>query len=439
MNEKENESLDTKTETPEDNQSNTTQYHIYDYFKKHSSAFFTITSTFIAIISLVLNFSAFISINSYLIYFKVDSLIYKSSTSFLYLMAIVLIFSTIMILFQGFLSKTFENYSPYKRLLFLCKYYLKKMKNDLDQGKKVRATLQKSLNKIPDILSKNEKKQELQKQLEYLNASAEEIENNIKLMRKDVRKCCIKYYILISLSCIVAWFVLSVVSTLMLSVSLYEWNKILPSAMIFSAVYVLIIALEYWFLSCVLRLNKKKIISDAEQDDEIMLSMYRDLPEFPINLLFDGNFKSFFSDSNCKKFVATMIGCLAIVVFTSSWAGSKTAKTQKEFFVVNSDGQAYVLIYNNGECAILEKAEIIGDDIIIDTTHQKIISLIDIDMYRYEFNHVEIIRTKRNNVISSIESTEGTDNTESTENTEITETLDKYETVETEDILEVNK
>ena len=56
MHETDNEILQIEVKTEEDEK---TQYHIYEYFKQHSSAFWAAASAFIAAISIVLNFAAF--------------------------------------------------------------------------------------------------------------------------------------------------------------------------------------------------------------------------------------------------------------------------------------------------------------------------------------------------------------------------------------------
>ena len=57
------------------------QHDVYDYFKEHPSVFFAATSAFIATISIILNFTVFLRTNSYLIYFQVDNVVYKSTFS----------------------------------------------------------------------------------------------------------------------------------------------------------------------------------------------------------------------------------------------------------------------------------------------------------------------------------------------------------------------
>jgi hypothetical protein len=270
--------------------------------------------------------------------------------------------------------------------------------------------------------------------LTRLSESAKEIESEYKSIKKVVRKWRIVYYILLVLSCILVWSVLSIASILLLSIASYEWDNIISSAMIFSVLFVLIGALENWFFSCVLRVNRKKIKADANLDKKEVLPLYSDLPEFPISSILDGNFKSFLSDSNCKRFIATIMLCLTLVVMASSWSGVQSAKTQKAFFVLDDNDQTYVLIYNNGESAILEKAEINGNNIIIDTTHQKIVSSIGLDMEKYEYESVEIVRTRKDSTADKIETAETNDVPETSETDETVEDAETTEPFDTTDI-----
>lgn len=434
MNENENEILEGKAEpTNKEKLSNISQYHAYEYFKHHSSAFFAIASAVVAIISLVLNFAAFLSTNSYLMYFRVDNVAYRASIQFIYLFAISLIFFAVIILFQGFLSKTFDVYLPYKKKLLLYKYYFKKNKKDIEYGKKMRTAIRENLIETSDSIA-DDKKTQTEKNLTWLSESAKKIESEYKSIKKDVRKWRIAYYILLVLSCILVWGVLSIASILLLSIASYEWDNIISSAMIFSVLFVLIGALENWFLSCVLRVNRKKIKADANLDKKEVLPLYSDLPEFPISSILDGNFKSFLSDSNCKRFIATIMLCLTLVVMVSSWSGVQSAKTQKAFFVLDDNDQTYVLIYNNGESAILEKAEINGNNIIIDTTHQKIVSSIGLDMKKYEYESVEIVRTRKDSTADKIETAETNDVPETSETDETVEDAETTEPFDTTDI-----
>lgn len=432
MNENENEMLEVKT-TDKENQSNISQYRVYNYFKQHPSTFFATISAFIAIISIILTFSAFLSTNSYLMYFNVDNVTYKASNQFVYLTAIALIFFTVIILFQVFLSKTFNIYLPHKRKLLLYKYCFKNIKKDIKYNEKIRSSIQKSLNETFSDTTDNEKEKN-EKELNLLCECAKKIKSKYKKARKNVLKMRIIYYIQLGLSCLLAGGVLSIVSILLLSIASYEWKNIISSAMVFSVVFILINVLENWFLSCVLGLNRKKIKADAKLDEEDIFSSYNDDSEFPIDSILNGNFKSFLSDSNCKRFIVTIIFCLILIVITFSWTGVQSAKTQKAFFVLDDNDQTYVLIYNNGESAILEKAEINGNNIIIDTTHQKIVSSIGLDMEKYEYESVEIVRTRKDSTADKIETAETNDVPETSETDETVEDAETTEPFDTTDI-----
>jgi len=368
------------------------QHDVYDYFKEHPSVFFAATSAFIATISIILNFTVFLRTNSYLIYFQVDNVVYKSSTPLVYSVAITLLFSTVLMLFQGFLSKTFENYLPYKRKFLLHKYSFKEIKKDIKRGNKLRKSIKKNMLCSHETASKNDTTVQVHKDLEWLNQDAKRIHHEYRSLIKTARKCKIVYHMLIGLSCFIAWLALVVVLTLVLSISLFEWDSITLAAMVFSAVIVVIIAVIYWFFLCILRLNKKKIQADMKIELKDRLSLYDDLPDIPISSLLGGRIKDVFTDKNVKNFISTVAICLTVLIFVSTRSGSQSASTQKDFFVVYIDEQAYVLIYNNGENAVFEKVDIYDHTLVIDTTYQKIMPLNNIDMTKQRFDNVEVLR-----------------------------------------------
>lgn len=376
----------------EESSADVSRYKIYDYLKEYPSIFFAATSAFIAMISIILNFTVFLRTNSYLMYFQVDNVLYKSSTPLVYSVAITLLFSTVLMLFQGFLSKTFENYLPYKRKFLLYKYSFKEIRNGIKYGSKLRKSIKKNILCSNETALKNNNMDQTHIDLEWLNQDAKRIQHEYKSVIKTARKCRMVYHMLIGLSCLIAWLALVVVLALVLSISLCEWDSITSAAMVFSAVIVVLIAVIYWFFLCVLRLNKKKIKEDMKIELKDRLSLYNDLPDIPISSLFGGRIKDVFTDKNVKNFISTVSICLTVLIFVSTRSGSQSASSQKDFFVVDIDEQVYVLIYNNGENAVFEKVDIYDHTLVVDTTYQKIMPLNNIDMTRQRFDNVEVLR-----------------------------------------------
>ncbi len=293
---------------------------------------------------------------------------------------------------KGEKSKPFENYLPYKRKFLLHKYSFKEIKKDIKRGNKLRKSIKKNMLCSHETASKNDTTVRAHKNIEWLNQDAKRIQREYKSLIKTARKCKIVYHMLIGLSCFIAWLALVVVLTLVLSISLFEWDSITLAAMVFSAVIVVLIAVIYWFFLCVLRLNKKKIQADMKIELKDRLSLYDDLPDIPISSLLGGRIKDVFTDKNVKNFISTVVICLTVLIFVSTRSGSQSASTQKDFFVVYFDEQAYVLIYNNGENAVLEKADICDHTLVIDTTYQKILPLNNIDMTKQRFDNVIVLR-----------------------------------------------
>ena len=394
MDNKIKEVIDVETKTlNSSNKNNDVTYRIFDYFKEHPSLFITTISTFVAIISVALNLIAYLGDNSYLKYFNVSVNIYKQSVGFIYFLAIALVFFIVIIVFNRFIYKTFENYSPYKRVFLLYKYLLKNIKIEKKKFKKMNRKIEASLF---DLSKKYLNKSESRSLKKDLRKEFNEIENeNVKTKKRDALKLRIFYYLIISLSCSFAWFVLAIVYALMLSFATFDWAEAAKSAIVVSTIYVLISSIEYWLLTCVLGINRKEIKTCAQPGNvNGFLEKYYYPDKFPINEFFDGNFRSIFNDSNLKRLVSATVLSLSFLMFLAPYSNLKGASSQKDFFVVDIEKQTYVVIYNNGENAILEKAEIIENCIIIDTNHQKMISSQNVDMRKYIFENVDLIRTE---------------------------------------------
>lgn len=393
MSEKDNKSsiVETHFESA-DEQSSDNQYRIFDYFKEHPSSFITAASVFVAVISVFLNLAAFLSFNSYLNYFNIDNIVYKQSTKFVYFFAIALAFSTIIILFQSFIAQTFESYLPHKKEFLFYKYRLKSINETQRENNRWRKKARNSLTEYLKTSPEDDTTQQVKEDLNSSAEKAEQIKRDYISVKKALRKSRMKYHILIGISCLLTSFVLCIVCTLMLLFASYNWKETALSSIIVSTVYVFVCSVENWFLICVIQIKRKEIKADAQRDEKSRLSKYNDFDKFPIISLFEGDFRYIFNDSNCKKIVISVVLCLLVLIFISAWSGFKSASNQKDFFIVNIENQLYAMIYNNGENMVFEKAEIIDDTITIDSNHQKIISSTNIDMKKYVFNKVDLIR-----------------------------------------------
>lgn len=409
MSEKSNEvSVVEENALSSDTENNVITHNLYDYFKEHPSLFITFTSGAVAVISVALKLIAFLGDNSYLSYFNVNMNIYKQSIGFIYFFAIALAFFVVVMVFQSFISKTFENYLPYKRIFLLYKYSLKKIKNEKNKLRKENKQFKYNLFKL--INDKFEKK-ESKRIKKDLSKKFKNLENNCSEIKREIQKYRLFLCLIIGMSCIFAWIVLVVIYSIMLSFATFDWNVTLKSVVTSSTVYVLIYSLGSWLSICVIGINRKEI-KRYTQSDKIseFAQKYHCSEAFPIREIFDGNMRSVFNDSNLRRLVSAIIISLVVLIFLSAYAGTKSAANQKDFFVVNVENQTYVMIYNNGENMIIEKAEITDNGIVIDTNHQRMISSQNIDMKKYVFEKVDVIRTEHSF------SNESTNNIETTKN-----------------------
>lgn len=365
---------------------------IYDYFKAHPSLFVTIISAFVAGISVFLNLIAFLNANAYLKYFNIESNIYKQSTKFVYCMAIALAFLTIVLLFQSFISKTFYAYLPYKKRFLLTKYTLERLNKRQKLLIKDRKQIEKRLSKISNTNKSQEIVQQLEEGLRSIKEEDKEIKKENKSIFKSIRRLRIICSLIVGVSCFLTWVILCLICTLLLSITTYDWEQALQLAMILSLTYVGTCTVENWLFICAIPFKRKEIKQDVKLDNKSRASKYNNFQTFPIKSIIDGNIRDIFNDSNCKRIALTIILCLFVLLFVSIYSGSQSALNQNEFFIVEVENQQYAIIYDNGENSIIEKAEVLETNLIIDSNHQKFISSKNIDKFRCVFEKVEIIR-----------------------------------------------
>lgn len=382
----------TKTETINSGQNNIKdKYRIYNYFREHPSFFIAFVSAIVAVMSVVLNYIGFLNNNAYLSYFDVGAINKQTSPQFLYFIVFAIAFSVCLLLFQSFISRTFEAYVPYKQRYLLHKYRLssirKKNKNNEHRIKK--------LERRANAIKLNEKNSvqvtEVKNTLKDCSDTGRKIAEEYKRIKKDIRKQRIRYHVLLSISCFVTWFILALMCVLMFQTVFYElYSNILISTLL-SAVYVLTTAIGNWFLYCVVRMNKKQIKKDARMAKGERFLSYEDFPEIPLETVLYGNIRCVLIDSNCKRGLFAILYVLVIFIIAAPIIGVKSAERKEAFFVVEENNSAYAVIYNDENTLILEKAEISNNDITIYTTEQMIMDAKGILMKKYNFDNVDLI------------------------------------------------
>ena len=345
-------------------------YKIYNYFKRHPSFLVAVLSAAVAMVSLILNYVSFLYINTYLAYFDISVDVQINSPKFLYFVAITALFCASLLLFQSFISRTFEAYMPYERRFLLYWCYMWSIRKEIKLNKRLIKKATKRANTINVSEDNRSELEAIKLDLRNLQRKNEEITQDYISIKNDIRKQRIKYIIIISISCFVAWMIITVVCFLMFLNSLTEWHLIIPTSMAISLLFVLCIALENWFLYCLLRINFKQIKIDSNSSMEEQKLSYDNFPKMPLEILFFGRIKDVFSDAACRSAVLAMISLLIVLIPTTVYAGKTNAEKQKEFFVVQENDAVYAVIYNNGTMMILEKAEFSDNSITIDTTEQ---------------------------------------------------------------------
>ena len=415
------------------------EYSIYDYLKEHPSIFFAFFSAVVAAISVMLNFLVYLATTGYLSYFEVQTNVHIVSANFLYFFAIGLAFYIVQSLSQRFISSTFEAYRPYKQRFMLHKYALKNIKEEWKYGRNIRKQLYIELKKVNITDDNRDEISSIEQSHSQIKEKEHQIFADYCDVKRDIRKQRLFYYSLIGISCLFSWLAMFFVFYMLLSVSATSLNPSILFCSLLTLVYVFLFALENWFLSCVLHINRKQIKKDAIADKENRVLSYDDFPPTPLETIVLGNIRSTLSNSNITRCLGTILLSIILLSFVSSWGAHKSAENQKEFFVVNEGDIVYAVIYNDGQKMVLEKAEITENQLIINTTEQKIIDAIGIPTKKYTFENVFLNRIEVVNHNDSSDEKRDNSNYKSDENTigernnsDIRESL--YHNIETQNV-----
>lgn len=364
------------------------EYKVFNYCKEHPSLLVAVLPIFFALISVILKFCSFLTTKSYVSYFGVDELVPKTTQSFIYLFAIAIIFYVVTIVFQGFISKTFEAYTPYKKRFLLYRYSLRKNKKELKRNKKILKIAKRKVKK----LKKNKKAQEELKDIEEKIKTVEEklvsTSSELKQLEKSVLANRIIYVLIVGMSCLFAGVILFVALYTLLSLGGLAGGNLLIRSGVIVGTYILTYSSINWFTLNVFKIKRKNIKKDAEE--KAGFSTYSDFPSMPLERIIKGDIKQWFSDNNCKKILATTLLCFVVFVFASPLSGTKTAEQKTDYFIVCNDNETYAVVYIDDDMLILEKATIMEKRIEIDTTNRMVIEPNGISMQKYSFEEVKV-------------------------------------------------
>lgn len=363
------------------------EYIVFDYFKDHPSLLVAVLPMFFALVSVILKFCGFLAIKSYVSYFGIEEQVPKTTQNFIYLFAIAIVYFIVIIMFQGFINKTFETYLPYKKLFLFYRYYLRNAKTKQKRDKKKLKSAKKKLNKLNNPPEYQKEIKGIEEDMEFIEEQMERTSFEIKSLSKKLLYVRFLFWIIIGLSCLLAGLVLCAAFYTLLSLSGLSEKYLLTHSGVTIGLCVLVCSVFNWIvIEC--KIKRKEIKKEVELDEETSSDL--DLPSMPIVNILRGNLKQWFSDVNCKRVLAIAFVCLFFILFSSSLGGVETAEQKTDFFVVNSDNETYAVIYIDDDMLILEKAIVSGNHIVIDTTCRKVIDSKGISMQKYSFEDVKL-------------------------------------------------
>lgn len=369
------------------------KYSIFNYFKEHPSFFIAIASALVAIISFALQFTTFLTLNSYLYYFDFNNEVATASSKFTYFIATSFAYVISLFAINGLFSKTFDFYVTQKRKILYFKYTLKAIRKEHNVNNRVIKARLRKIKKNKILQNCEHERLAVEQTKEDLCKKERIFREKYNQFRKDILFERILGWISVILSFLVAWLVIAVICFLMFSINMHEWTYLLKAAAFLSIIIVSVNTLISWFFYCELKISRKSIKKDAIDDSSEKYFADNALISHPLVALIKGNVKTFFSDANCKRAILGIISSLMLLMFLLSRSGIESASNQRSFYIVQHEEVTYAVIYINSDSLLLEKAEIDGTNLCIDTREQKIIERNGVVMKKYVFDSVELIKT----------------------------------------------
>ena len=349
------------------------KYSIYNYLKAHPAVLITCFSGSVAVITFLSQLISYIVSKNILAYWNFDvayasfadnNLIYSAIATIVYLAIIT--FSTIWFL------KTSEVYLQRKKIFVIGSLVCKKQKNHC-------ADHQKRISKLKSKPTVDKKELfEIEKSVTSTQSELDELNN---ITRKLKRKARFSFWVNVLPILILVW-LFGVVCAFVIAPK----EDAIKCIVIFSVAQVLN---YYWLFLLEQRtqINKKKLIKDIQSKKIVdLIRESRSEQDYPIFSLFvkgDGITNSAF----VLQGISTLLA-FVILILVSTFALTNNAKFQKDFKIVDVDGDKYAVVYYADDTYYLEKAVIIDNKLIIITSKQRIINTSDISFSVQTFDDV---------------------------------------------------
>ena len=360
-------------------------YSIINYLKEHHSLMIAIVSAVVAVFSFVINIVNYLNVNTYLRFWDVEiSQITFNSSNQIYSVFTAFFFQVIILFVTWFISNTYVSYSKRQQTFMYIKRKQKTISKSIKESYKELSSSEKQVLALKSTSDSMEEINEIEKNLENIRKEIANNKQEVKKVKKEIRRHRKQDIGMLVISNVISFLIIFWGCNILFTTLIYYDNAIRYS-LLFSIAYVGVNALIYEGIYYFRARQEVKmwIASDREE------IVHRHLP---IEKVIFGEWKLAISNESFKSTIMQLIIITIIFMFSFSYAGYSKAKEQKEFQYVTSGAETYVVIYNNGTDIVTKKASIDADNITIDLSVQKTVSVEDAVLYTKNFSKVEIIR-----------------------------------------------
>lgn len=356
----------------------TDKYSIYNYLKAHPAVLLACFSGSVAVITFLSQLIVYIVNKNTLEYWNFDvAYVSFANNNLIYSAIAVIVYIAIITFATTWFLKTSVVYLERKKYYLIASLICKQHKKHCVNHKKRISRLRSK----PNVDTK---------ELDEIEESVISTQNDIDDLDKITRK--LKWKARFS-------FIVNVIPILILMM-LFGFVcafVIVPKEDVIKCIAIFGIAqlLSFYWLFLLeqkTQINKKKIKKEISNENIAdLIKEGRIKQEYPIFSLFvkgDGITNSAF----VLQGVSTLLAFL-ILIFISVFVLTNNAQFQKEFKIVDIDGENYAVVYYADDTYYLEKAVIWDNNLIVITSKQRIISTSDISFTVQTFDKVVKIDT----------------------------------------------
>ena len=368
-------------------------YRIFTYLEQHHPLLIACISALMAIASASINAVAYVYQKVTLYGWNIDYRLINFSTKgqLYYYVLFSLVYYISILLFSSLIQKIFTRYIRSLACVTYYKRRLKKCKAQLGSVSKTFATLERSHKRKSYIHIPSEDDNET---LESIRKQIKDLKGQIKSARQDIRKThrSIAKNMLLGLLA-AAILLLPIMFAYQITTSNITWAMLLVSWLLCSGITMCISYIR------VRRANKdiapkkiKEVINrswpeNTEELDRLSEKIFgTTTAQIPPRTI-----KQTLSDQSLYRIAENLFSVFFALFLTITLMGLTNSVGKTEYWIYTDESQQYVVAYQDETHCILKEAEIDGNQLIVNTSRQKIVSSDNILLMSRKFSKVEKI------------------------------------------------